>query len=60
MPPSSNLQFSSASILEKPFESHQPRLAFDGTTVDAWRTWRERLLPELCERLGLSPKMPYR
>ena len=56
MSSSSNLQFSSASILEKPFETHRPRLSFDGETVNEWRAWRERLLPELWERLGPFPE----
>ena len=55
MSSSSELNFSSASILEEPFETHKPHLAFDGATVDEWRTWRERLLPELWERFGRFP-----
>ena len=54
MSSSSNLQFSSAAILEEPFETHKPRLSFDAA-VNEWRTWRGRLLPELWERFGPYP-----
>ncbi len=54
MSSSSNLQFSSAAILEEPFETHKPRLSFDAA-VNEWRTWRGRLLPELWERFGPFP-----
>ena len=55
MPPSSEIQFSSAELLDRDFADHKPRLSFDGDTVDAWRDWRTQLLPELREQLGPFP-----
>ena len=55
MPPSSEIQFSSADLLDRDFADHKPRLSFDGDTVDAWRDWRTQLLPELREQLGPFP-----
>ena len=55
MPPSSEIQFSSAELFDCDFADHRPRLSFDGDTVDAWRNWRTQLLPELREQLGPFP-----
>ena len=55
MPPQSEIQFSSAELLDHDFADHRPRLSFDGDTIDAWRDWRARLLPELREQLGPFP-----
>ena len=55
MPPPSEMQFSSAELLDHNFADHKPRLSFDGDTVDAWRDWRIQLLPELREQLGPFP-----
>ena len=55
MSSASELSFSSATILEKPFAMHKPRLAFDGQTFDDWQAWRKRLLPEMRELLGPFP-----
>ena len=55
MPPSSEIQFSSAELLDHDFVNHRPRLSFDGDTLDAWRDWRAQLLPELREQLGPFP-----
>ena len=55
MPPPSEIQFSSAELLDRDFADHKPRLSFDGDTVDAWRDWRTQLLPELREQLGPFP-----
>ena len=55
MSQSPDLKFSSAAILEKPFATHKPRLAFNGESVTDWRAWREKLLPELWERFGPFP-----
>ncbi len=55
MPPSSEIQFSSADLLDRDFADHKPRLSFDGDTVDEWRDWRTQLLPELREQLGPFP-----
>ena len=55
MPPSSEIQFSSAELLDHNFADHKPRLSFDGDTVDAWQDWRTQLLPELRDQLGPFP-----
>ena len=55
MPPSSEMQFSSAELLDRDFPNHKSRLSFDGNAVDAWRDWRTQLLPELREQLGPFP-----
>ena len=55
MPPQSEIQFSSAERLDHDFADHRPRLSFDGDTINAWRDWRARLLPELREQLGPFP-----
>ena len=55
MPPSSEIQFSSAELLDRYFADHKPRLSFDGDTVDAWRDWRTQLLPQLREQLRPFP-----
>ena len=55
MPPSSEIQFSSAESLDRGFVNHRPRLSFDGDTVDAWQDWRTQLFPELREQLGPFP-----
>ena len=55
MSPPSEIQFSSAELLDHNFPNHSPRLSFDGDTVDAWRDWRTQLLPELREQLGPFP-----
>ena len=55
MPPSSEMQFSSAELLDRDFADYNPRLSFDGDTVDAWQDWRAQLFPELREQLGLFP-----
>ena len=55
MPPLSEIQFSSAELLDRNFPNHRPRLSFDGSTVDAWQDWRTQLLPELQEQLGPFP-----
>ncbi len=56
MPPSSEIQFSSAELLDHNFADHKPRLSFVPTyRDDAWRDWRIQLLPELREQLGPFP-----
>ena len=55
MSPPSEIQFSSAELLDHNFPNHSPRLSFDGDTVDAWRDWRTQLLPELRDQLGPFP-----
>ena len=55
MPPSSEMQFSSAELLDRDFVNHKPRLSFNGDTVDAWRDWRTQLFPELRAQLGTFP-----
>ncbi len=55
MSPPSEIQFSSAELLDHNFPNHRPRLSFDGDTADAWRDWRTQLLPELREQLGPFP-----
>ena len=55
MPPPSEIQFSSAELLDRDFSDHIPRLSFDGDTADAWRDWRAQLLLELREQLGPFP-----
>ena len=60
MPPSSEIQFSSAELLDRDFAElidfcDKPRLSFDGDTADAWRDWRAQLLLELREQLGPFP-----
>lgn len=55
MSPSSEIQFSSAELLDRDFADYKPRLSFDGDTDDAWRDWRAQLLPELREQLGPFP-----
>jgi dienelactone hydrolase len=55
MPPSSEIQFSSAELLDHDFANYRPRLSFNGDTVGAWRDWRAQLLPELREQLGPFP-----
>ena len=55
MPPSSDMQFSSAELLDCDFADYKPRLSFDGDTVDAWRDWRAQLFPELQAQLGPFP-----
>lgn len=59
MPRSPDLQFSSAERLDRNFPDYSPRLSFDGDTVDAWRNWRARLLPELREQLGPFPDKAF-
>ena len=55
MPPSSEIQFSSAEFLDHDFADHKPRLSFNGDTADVWRDWRAQLFPELREQLGPFP-----
>ena len=56
MPPPSEIQFSSAELLDHNFADHRPRLSFVPTyRDDAWREWRTQLFPELREQLGPFP-----
>ena len=55
MPPPSEIQFSSAELLDRDFADHKPRLSFNEDTADAWRDWRAQLFPELREQLGPFP-----
>lgn len=55
MSPPSEIQFSSAELLDHNFPNHSPRLSFDGDTADSWRDWRAQLLPELRDQLGPFP-----
>ena len=56
MPPPSEIQFSSAELLDHNFPNHSPRLSFVPTyRDDAWREWRTQLFPELREQLGPFP-----
>ncbi len=53
MPPSSEIQFSSAELLDRNFADYRPRLSFVPTyRDDAWREWRAQLLSELQKQLG--------
>ena len=59
MPPSSEIQFSSAELLDRDFADYRPRLSFVPTyRDDAWRDWRAQLLPELQKQLGPFPDEP--
>ena len=56
MPPSSEIQFSSAELLDRDFADYRSRLSFLPTyRDDAWREWRAQLLPELQKQLGPFP-----
>ncbi len=59
MPPSSEIQFSSAELLDRDFADYRPRLSFVPTyRDDAWREWRAQLFPELQKQLGPFPDEP--
>ncbi len=55
MPPSSEIQFSSAELLDRDFANYKPRLSFGGDTLEDWLNWRNQLLLELREQLGPFP-----
>ena len=59
MPPLSEIQFSSAELLDRDFANYRPRLSFGGDTVEGGRDWRTQLLPELRKQLGPFPNEAF-